>query len=274
MKKGIPFEATTPIGAGGVEPEFAQASPRGEVPMLVDGAAKIFDSTIICEYLEDKYPQKPLRPSSAEERARVRMLEDTLDTIYEGVTWAVFEIEGWGRATGELRTVLLKRAAEQIANFNRWLERELGNRTWFNGEDRKGVACAYPFVAGAAGQATCPRARSQRGGARWSGRASSAAGHRQRTGRHGLEVPQMLKSGIFKREYRDHRSADDAQRACRSSSTAWKNNIRFSNEATGEKIPMEGTAKPSYLGLLMRSYRRGPRAPVSVVLAARRLTPT
>src|SRR5215831_5445849 len=159
LEKGLPFEATTPIGAQGVDPVFAKASPRGEVPMLVDGSAAIFDSTIICEYIDDKYPAKPMRPASAEERARVRMLEDTLDTIYEGVTWAVFEIEGWGRATGELKTTLLKRAGEQIAQFNGWLERELGSRTWFNGEAFGwGDACAYPFVAGAAGQGNVPRA--------------------------------------------------------------------------------------------------------------------
>jgi glutathione S-transferase len=239
LEKGLPFEATTPIGASGVEPEFAQASPRGEVPLLVDGAARIFDSTIICEYLEDKYPAKPLRPASAEERARVRMLEDTLDTIYEGVTWAVFEIEGWGRATGELKTALLKRAAEQIAQFNGWLERELGSRPYFNGDAFGwGDACAYPFVAGAAGQGNAPRAGSNLAG--WLARVMERPSVKRciadigdvQVGM-GVEVLQgMLKSGLFKREYRDHRlewmmrsgGVDIVLEGMR------KNNIRFSNE--------------------------------------------
>jgi glutathione S-transferase len=239
LEKGIPFEAQTPIGAGGVEPEFAQASPRGEVPMLVDGATKIFDSTIICEYLEDKYPAKPMRPISAEDRARVRMLEDTLDTIYEGVTWAVFEIEGWGRAKGELKTVLLKRAAEQIAGMSRWLERELGSRTWFNGDSFGwGDACAYPFVAGAAGQGNPPPAGSKLGA--WLARAMERPSVKRciadigaiQTGM-GVEVlQQMLASGLFKREYRDHR----LEWMLRSGGVSiviegmQKNNIRFSNE--------------------------------------------
>ena len=239
IEKGLPFEAHTPIGTGGVEPEFAQASPRGEVPLLVDGATRIFDSTIICEYLEDKYPQKPMRPASAEDRARVRMLEDTLDTIYEGVTWAVFEIEGWGRASGELKTTLLKRAAEQIAQFNGWLERELGSRTWFNGADFGwGDACAYPFVAGAAGQGNPPRAGSNL--AKWLARTMERASVKRciadigavQVG-VGVETLQgMLKSGLFKREYRDHR----LEWMMRSGGVSivlegmQKNNIRFSNE--------------------------------------------
>jgi glutathione S-transferase len=239
LEKGLPFEASTPIGAQGVDPVFAKASPRGEVPMLVDGDTAIFDSTIICEYLEDKYPQKPLRPASAEERARVRMIEDQLDTIYEGVTWAVFEIEGWGRATGELRTALLKRAGEQIRQFNAWLERELGGRAFFNGDAFGwGDACAYPFVAGAAGQGNTPAAGSKL--AAWFARMLERpsiqrciADIGQASVGMGVEtLQQMLKSGIFKREYRDHR----LEWMLRSGGVEIvlegmrKNNIRFSNE--------------------------------------------
>ena len=69
LEKGIPFELKTPaIGTGGAEAAWTEASPRAEVPALIDGPTKIFDSTIICEYIEDKYPQKPMRPASAEDR--------------------------------------------------------------------------------------------------------------------------------------------------------------------------------------------------------------
>lgn len=239
VEKGLPFEASTPIGAQGVDPVFAEASPRGEVPMLVDGNAKIFDSTIICEYLEDKYPQKPMRPLGAEDRARVRMIEDQLDGIYEGVTWAVFEIEGWGRATGELRTVLLKRAAEQIRQFNGWLERELGDRPYFNGDSFGwGDACAYPFVAGAAGQGNAPAAGSKL--ATWFARMLTRPSIQRcisdigaASVGMGVEMLQgMLKSGVFKREYRDHR----LEWMMRSGGVQivldgmQRNNIRFSNE--------------------------------------------
>ena len=242
LEKGIPFEAKTPaIGTGGAEAAWIESSPRAEVPSLIDGPTRVFDSTIICEYLEDKYPQRPMRPASAEDRARVRMIEDQLDTIYEGVTWAVFEIEGWGRAKGELKTVLLKRAAEQIAGMNRWLERELGSRPYFNGDAFGwGDACAYPFVAGAAGQGNAPPAGSKL--AAWLARVMERPSVKRCIADIGALPPagggsvdmlvQLLASGMFKREYRDHR----LEWMMRSGGVSivlegmQKNNIRFSNE--------------------------------------------
>jgi len=52
-EKGLAFKAETPpaLGSGKAGGEFATASPRNEVPALIDGEAQIFDSTIILEYL-------------------------------------------------------------------------------------------------------------------------------------------------------------------------------------------------------------------------------
>ena len=57
-EKGVAFDVETPqaLGSGNAAGPFAAASPRNEVPALIDGEARIFDSTIILEYLEDKYP--------------------------------------------------------------------------------------------------------------------------------------------------------------------------------------------------------------------------
>ena len=73
-EKGAPFQVALPggLGAGGAAGEFAQANPRAEVPVLIDGDAKVFDSTIILEYLEDAFPSPAMLPASPGERARVR----------------------------------------------------------------------------------------------------------------------------------------------------------------------------------------------------------
>ena len=60
-------------------PEFLAVSPRGQVPVLIDGDVTLHDSTVICEYLEDRYPEPPLFPTSAAARARCRQLEDEAD---------------------------------------------------------------------------------------------------------------------------------------------------------------------------------------------------
>ncbi len=57
-EKNVPFELKYPegVGAGTTGGDFAAANPRAEVPVLIDGEVRIFDSTIILEYIEDKWP--------------------------------------------------------------------------------------------------------------------------------------------------------------------------------------------------------------------------
>jgi glutathione S-transferase len=49
--------------------------------VLVDGDAVVPDSTIILEYLEERFPKTPLYPAGAAERARCRVLEDLGDMV-------------------------------------------------------------------------------------------------------------------------------------------------------------------------------------------------
>ena len=100
IEKGVEFQGMLPnaIGSGQVDGEFAAANPRGEVPALIDGDAAIFDSTVILEYIEDKWPKPALLPASPVDRARVRMLEDVMDTHFEAITWALSEIRNFGQS--------------------------------------------------------------------------------------------------------------------------------------------------------------------------------
>jgi glutathione S-transferase len=52
--------------------EYLHLNPKGVVPTIVDRGTPIVESTIICEYLEDAYPEVPLRPADSLERARMR----------------------------------------------------------------------------------------------------------------------------------------------------------------------------------------------------------
>jgi glutathione S-transferase/RNA polymerase-associated protein len=72
IEKGIPFETAMPDLLSGGDAAFRAASPRLEVPALVDGDATVFDSTIILEYLEDKWPTPPMLPAAPRTGAGVR----------------------------------------------------------------------------------------------------------------------------------------------------------------------------------------------------------
>src|SRR2546425_12877279 len=104
-EKGVAFECRLPDFMGGRDDAFAPATPRLEVPALVDGDTRVFDSTIILEYIEDRWPTPPLLPVAPAERARVRMLEELCDTYVEPISWAAMEIRVFKRARSEERRV-------------------------------------------------------------------------------------------------------------------------------------------------------------------------
>ena len=56
-------------------------SPKGSVPVLVDGETVVWESNVILEYLDDKYQQGGLFPGSASQRAKVRLLQSYSDTV-------------------------------------------------------------------------------------------------------------------------------------------------------------------------------------------------
>jgi glutathione S-transferase len=148
-EKGIDFDLRYPegIGAGAAGGAFAAASPRSEVPALIDGETAIFDSTIILEYIEDRWPTPSLQPAGAAERARVRMIEEIVDTHYEAVNWGLGELHWFKRAEGDLGETLDAEAARQVQGIFAWLETQLGDRAWFNGAAfGRGDLCVAPFV--------------------------------------------------------------------------------------------------------------------------------
>ena len=134
-EKSVPFEVELPqsLGTGRTDGPFGIDNPRTQVPVLVDGATRIFDSTIILEYIEERWPDPPLLPRTPEARAAARMTEDVCDTQYEAVTWGYGEVTTFGRAAGSLAETLRSAAARQTAVLQDWLSGRLGDGAWFGG---------------------------------------------------------------------------------------------------------------------------------------------
>jgi maleylacetoacetate isomerase len=55
-------------------PEFLGINPQGLVPALEDGGVRVTQSLAIIEYLDEVYPDPPLLPKNAADRARARSL--------------------------------------------------------------------------------------------------------------------------------------------------------------------------------------------------------
>ena len=70
---GIAFEEIRlSLYQEGARQRLLQHSAAGKVPVLKDGDLTVWDSLAICEYLAEKYPDKPLWPAQPAARAHAR----------------------------------------------------------------------------------------------------------------------------------------------------------------------------------------------------------
>lgn len=82
-EKGLPYRVER-VRIGDIwkkTPEVLEKNPLGKVPWIDDGDTRVYDSTVINEYLDERYPEPPLLPQDPLERARVRALENYGDEI-------------------------------------------------------------------------------------------------------------------------------------------------------------------------------------------------
>jgi glutathione S-transferase len=74
LEKGIAFEEDDSQRPKQTD-EYLARSPMGKVPFLeLDDGRRLSESQVICEYLEEAYPQRPLLPKDPVARAKVREL--------------------------------------------------------------------------------------------------------------------------------------------------------------------------------------------------------
>jgi glutathione S-transferase len=71
LEKGVAFEEDASVKPSQKDDHLAK-SPMGKVPYLEVDGVRLRESSVILEYLEDAYPDKPLLPRDSIERARVR----------------------------------------------------------------------------------------------------------------------------------------------------------------------------------------------------------
>lgn len=81
-------------------PDVVRLNPKRQVPVLVDGDLVVCDSTLICEYLEERHPDPPLLPKDVAERARCRQQEAAADEILFPHVWALVDGVFYPAASG------------------------------------------------------------------------------------------------------------------------------------------------------------------------------
>jgi glutathione S-transferase len=101
LEKGIEFQEDATCTPKQTD-EFLARSPMGKAPFLeLDDGRRLSESEVICEYLEERYPQKPLLPKDPLERAKVRELVTHMELYMELVARQTYGFVFFGRAVDE-----------------------------------------------------------------------------------------------------------------------------------------------------------------------------
>jgi glutathione S-transferase len=87
--KGLKVDLVEPPG-GSASVEYRKINPFARVPCLDADGVIISESEVINEYLEDKFPEKPLLPKSPEARAKVRLFSRFHDLYWEPPLHALY----------------------------------------------------------------------------------------------------------------------------------------------------------------------------------------
>lgn len=212
-EKGIAFSRELPedFGLARADTAFTRANPRREVPvLLVEANVPIFESTIILEYIEERWPTPPLLPADPLERAKARMTEDVCDTQYEAVNWGFGELLWFRRAEGELADQMRAVAVRETETLQAWLSARLGTADWFGGTAFGWAdAAVAPMVNRSVHYGLGPAPGSPLG--RWHARLRERPSVAETFAEFDAAAARMAEAADFyrtggrRREYRDHR---------------------------------------------------------------------
>ena len=154
-------------------PDYLALNPKGVVPTIRDNGAVVIESTVINEYLDDAYPDPPLRPTNAGDRTRMRLWTKRLDEGLHAATGVLSSCIAFryqhlnGKTTEEIEAYLARmpdaakreRQTENIfkgveskfftpavQRFDRLLgdmNEALGHTPWLAGDAFSLADCAY-----------------------------------------------------------------------------------------------------------------------------------
>jgi glutathione S-transferase len=145
-----------------LKPDYLALNPNGVVPTLVDGTAVIHDSSVICEYLDEVYPDISLTPADPVARAKMRAWMRFMEEVptaavrvpsfnmgflprFEGLDRKTFEAEQSDirplrkqfyrrMGTQGFRREDVEASIDQITNTCKRMDAALANGPWLMGD--------------------------------------------------------------------------------------------------------------------------------------------
>lgn len=110
-----------------------ELNPYAKVPVLVDGGDPIYESNIINQYLDEKFPDMRLLPDDLKHRARVRIWMDYCDTRLHAA------------ASDVMHGPEPEKAKERLKKHIAVVERQLDGREYLDGGYSMADITLIPF---------------------------------------------------------------------------------------------------------------------------------
>lgn len=129
-----------PVNPFAPPPDWRQTSPLGRIPALRDGERVINDSSVICQYLERRFPEPALYPQDDYLFARALWLEEFMDGgLVPPAGGKLFQplvlqpLFTQKPASAETEEKARRTWDEDVAPMLDYLEQQLGDNEWFVG---------------------------------------------------------------------------------------------------------------------------------------------
>ena len=133
-EKNLPYEIV-PVDLRAHEqktPDYLKLNPYGKVPVLTDDDTVLYESCIINEYLEEKYPNPPLLPKEPAKKAKARILVDSgmahFDNPYQKLRMELM------KDAKEQNQQVIDGAKGEIKKLLQRFESEIGDNPYLTGE--------------------------------------------------------------------------------------------------------------------------------------------
>ena len=109
--KGVVYDLV-PVNPDSPPEDLLDLNPYNSVPTLVDRDLVLYDTSVICEYLDERYPHPPLMPVDPLSRARLRLAIVRIER-----DWLPFidQIDAGGRPAEAARKRLRDRCCQHSA---------------------------------------------------------------------------------------------------------------------------------------------------------------
>lgn len=119
------------------KPEYLKLNPKGVVPTLIADGQPVIESTLICEFLDETYPEPSLVPGDPYGRSQMRLWSKAVD---EGLFEGVVELSFCAMFRDRMKNMTDGQRTTRFANVG-----DPKRRDRFYSTYKQGVASRYVF---------------------------------------------------------------------------------------------------------------------------------